>query len=302
MSLTKLTRSALDDIEGMTTQQKDLCKNAFALGLVFWLFDRPLDSTLAFYEKKFAKRPQVVEANTRILKAGYAYGETTESFSGRISVASRTEVPPGTYRRITGNEAVVLGLVTAARKAGKPLFYGSYPITPASPILEGLAALKHFDVRTFQAEDEIAAIGSIVGAAFGGALSATASSGPGIALKSEGIGLAVVLELPMVIINVQRGGPSTGLPTKTEQADLLEVLFGRNGECPVPIVAAATPGDCFDMTMEACRIALRSMTPVYMLSDGYVANSSEPWMSPDVDAIPPIEIEHRTFWSISPLF
>ncbi len=302
VSLTKLTRSALDDIEGMTTQQKDLCKNAFALGLVFWLFDRPLDSTLAFYEKKFAKRPQVVEANTRILKAGYAYGETTESFSGRISVASRTEVPPGTYRRITGNEAVVLGLVTAARKAGKPLFYGSYPITPASPILEGLAALKHFDVRTFQAEDEIAAIGSIVGAAFGGALSATASSGPGIALKSEGIGLAVVLELPMVIINVQRGGPSTGLPTKTEQADLLEVLFGRNGECPVPIVAAATPGDCFDMTIEACRIALRSMTPVYMLSDGYVANSSEPWMSPDVDAIPPIEIEHRTFWSISPLF
>ena len=294
VSLTKLTRSALDDIEGMTTQQKDLCKNAFALGLVFWLFDRPLDSTLAFYEKKFAKRPQVVEANTRILKAGYAYGETTESFSGRISVASRTEVPPGMYRRITGNEAVVFGLVTAARKAGKPLFYGSYPITPASPILEGLAALKHFDVRTFQAEDEIAAIGSIVGAAFGGALSATASSGPGIALKSEGIGLAVVLELPMVIINVQRGGPSTGLPTKTEQADLLEVLFGRNGECPVPIVAAATPGDCFDMTIEACRIALRSMTPVYMLSDGYVANSSEPWMIPDVDAIPPIEIEHRT--------
>ena len=294
VSLTTLTRVALQGVEDMTNQQKDLCKNGFALGLVFWLFDRPLDSTLNFYQKKFAKRPQVVEANTRALKAGYAYGETTESFSGRISVPSRTEVPPGTYRRITGNEAIVLGLVTAARKANKPLFYGSYPITPASPILEGLAALKHFDVRTFQAEDEIAAIGSVIGAAFGGALAATASSGPGIALKSEGIGLAVVLELPMVIVNVQRGGPSTGLPTKTEQADLLEMFFGRNGECPVPIVAAATSGDCFDMAIEACRIALRSMTPVYLVSDGYVANNSEPWQIPDVDAIPPIEIEHRT--------
>ncbi|MDA0336441.1 MAG: 2-oxoacid:acceptor oxidoreductase family protein, partial [bacterium] len=193
VALTTLTRTALEDIEGMTNQQKDLCKNGFALGLAFWLFDRPLDSTLSFYAKKFAKRPQVVEANTRALRAGYAYGETTESFSGRITVPSRTEVPPGTYRRITGNEAIVLGLVTAARKANKTLFYGSSPITPASPILEGLAALKHFDVRTFQAEDEIAAIGSIIGGAFGGALSATASSGPGIALKSEGIGLAVVL-------------------------------------------------------------------------------------------------------------
>jgi 2-oxoglutarate ferredoxin oxidoreductase subunit alpha len=292
--LTTLTRNALEDIEGMTTNQKDLCKNGFALGLAFWLFDRPLDSTLAFYEKKFAKKPQVVEANTRALKAGYAYGETTEAFSGRVSVPSRTEVPAGTYRRITGNEAVVLGLVTAAQKAGKPLFYGSYPITPASPILEGLAALKHFDVRTFQAEDEIAAIGSVIGAAFGGALSATASSGPGVALKSEGIGLAVVLELPMVIVNVQRGGPSTGLPTKTEQADLLEMFFGRNGESPVPIVAAATSGDCFDMTIEACRIALRAMTPVFMLSDGYVANNSEPWRIPDVDSIAPIPVEHRT--------
>ena len=294
VSLTTLTRAALEDIEEMTTQQKDLCKNGFALGLAFWLFDRPLDSTLTFYEKKFAKRPQVVEANTRALKAGYAYGETTESFSGRITVPSRTEVPPGTYRRITGNEAIVLGLVTAAQKADKPLFYGSYPITPATPILEGLAALKHFDVRTFQAEDEIAAIGSIIGGAFGGALAATASSGPGVALKSEGIGLAVVLELPMVIVNVQRGGPSTGLPTKTEQADLLEMFFGRNGECPVPIVAAATSADCFDMAIEACRIALRSMNPVYLLTDGYVANSSEPWQIPEVDAILPIEIEYRT--------
>ena len=292
--LTTLTRNALADVEGMTTQQKDLCKNAFALGLAFWLFDRPLDTTLNFYEKKFAKRPQVVEANTRALKAGYAFGETSEAFSGRLQVPSRTEVEAGTYRRITGNEAVVLGFAAAAHKAGKPLFYGSYPITPASPILEGLAALKSFDVRTFQAEDEIAAIGSVIGAAFGGALAATASSGPGIALKSEGINLAVVLELPMVIVNVQRGGPSTGLPTKTEQADLLEVLFGRNGESPVPVVAAATSADCFDLTIEACRIAVRHMTPVFLLSDGYLANNSEPWRIPDVDSIPPIEATHRT--------
>ncbi len=292
--LTTLTRNALEDLDGMTTPQKDLCKNAFALGLAFWLFDRPLDTTLGFYERKFARRPQVVEANTRALKAGYAFGETSEAFSGRMQVPSRTEVEPGTYRRITGNEAVVLGLVTAAHKAGKPLFYGSYPITPASPILEGLAALKSFDVRTFQAEDEIAAIGSIIGAAFGGALAATASSGPGIALKSEGINLAVVLELPMVIVDVQRGGPSTGLPTKTEQADLLEVLFGRNGESPIPVLAAATSADCFDLTIEACRIAVRYMTPVFLLSDGYLANNSEPWRIPDVDAIPVIPAEHRT--------
>ena len=292
--LTTLTRNALADVEGMTTQQKDLCKNAFALGLAFWLFDRPLDTTLNFYRKKFAKRPQVVEANTRALKAGYAFGETSEAFSGRMQVPSRTEVEVGTYRRITGNEAVVLGLAAAAHKAGKPLFYGSYPITPASPILEGLAALKSFDVRTFQAEDEIAAIGSVIGAAFGGALAATASSGPGIALKSEGINLAVVLELPMVIINVQRGGPSTGLPTKTEQADLLEVLFGRNGESPMPVLAAATSADCFDLTIEACRIAVRHMTPVFLLSDGYLANNSEPWRIPDVDSIPPIQAAHRT--------
>ena len=292
--LTTLTRNALADVEGMTTQQKDLCKNAFALGLAFWLFDRPLDTTLNFYEKKFAKRPQVVEANTRALKAGYAFGETSEAFSGRMQVPSRTEVEAGTYRRITGNEAVVLGLATAAHKAGKPLFYGSYPITPASPILEGLSALKSFDVRTFQAEDEIAAIGSVIGAAFGGALAATASSGPGIALKSEGINLAVVLELPMVIVNVQRGGPSTGLPTKTEQADLLEVLFGRNGESPMPVLASATSADCFDLTIEACRIAVRHMTPVFLLSDGYLANNSEPWRIPDVDSIPPIVSAHRT--------
>ena len=216
--LTSMTRAALEDVEGLSTQQKDLCKNAFALGLAFWMFDRPLETTIKFYEEKFAKRPQVIDANTRALKAGYNYGDTTEAMQSRVHVPSRLAVTPGKYRRLTGNEAVVLGLVTAAQKANKPLFYGSYPITPASPILEGLAALKHFDVRTFQAEDEISAIGSVIGAAFGGAFSATASSGPGIALKSEGINLAIVLELPMVIINVQRGGPSTGLPTKTENA------------------------------------------------------------------------------------
>ncbi|MBT3342968.1 MAG: 2-oxoacid:acceptor oxidoreductase subunit alpha [Gemmatimonadetes bacterium] len=293
--LTSLTRAALEDLDELSNQQKDLCKNAFALGLAFWLFDRPLETTLAFYREKFGKRPQVVEANTRALKAGYAYGETTEAFQSRMSVPTRTdEVPPGTYRRITGNEAVVLGLVTAAQKANRTLFYGSYPITPATPILEGLAALKRFDVRTFQAEDEIAAIGSVIGGAFAGALSVTASSGPGVSLKSEGMNLAIVLELPMVVVNVQRGGPSTGLPTKTEQADLLSVLYGRNGESPIPVIAAATAADCFDMAIEACRIALRHMTPVFLLTDGYLANSSEPWRLPDLDMIEPIPVENRT--------
>ncbi len=292
--LTTMTRKALEDLDELSTQQKDLCKNAFALGLAFWMFDRPLDITLGFYEKKFAKRPQVVEANTRVLKAGYHYGETAETFQRQMKVPRRLLVEPGEYRRITGNEAMVLGMVTAASKSGKQLFYGSYPITPATPILEGLAALKNFDVRTFQAEDEIAAMGSVIGAAFGGALAATATSGPGIALKSEGMNLALVLELPMLIIDVQRGGPSTGLPTKTEQTDLLQVLFGRNGESPIPVLAAATAGDCFDMAIQAFRIAVRYMTPVILLSDGYIANSSEPWKIPDPDAIAPFLVEYRT--------
>ncbi len=292
--LTTLTRNALADIEGMSNQAKDMCKNAFVLGLVFWMFDRPLDYTLKFYQTKFAGRPEVVEANTRALKAGYYYGETAETFQTQISVPKREIVEPGVYKRITGNEAIVLGLVTAAQKAGKPLFYGSYPITPASTILEGLSALKNFDVRTFQAEDEIAAMGSVIGAAFAGSLAATASSGPGIALKSEGINLAVVMELPLVIVDVQRGGPSTGLPTKTEQADLLEVLYGRNGESPIPVIAPATPGECFDMIIEAFRIAVRYMTPVFVLSDGYVANNSEPWKIPDADSIAAIDAEPYT--------
>ena len=292
--LTTLTRNALADIEGMSNQAKDMCKNAFVLGLVFWMFDRPLDYTLKFYETKFAGRPEVVEANTRALKAGYYYGETAETFQTQISVPKRQIVEPGVYKRITGNEAIVLGLVTAAQKAGKPFFYGSYPITPASTILEGLSALKNFDVRTFQAEDEIAAMGSVIGAAFAGSLAATASSGPGIALKSEGINLAVVMELPMVVIDVQRGGPSTGLPTKTEQADLLEVLYGRNGESPIPVIAPATPSECFDMIIEAFRIAVRYMTPVFLLSDGYVANNSEPWKIPDPDSIAAIDADPYT--------
>ena len=294
VALTSMTRRALEGIDGMSNQQKDLCKNAFALGLAFWMFDRPLETTLNFYRRKFGKNPQVVEANTRALKAGYHFGETTETFQSRLRVPGRTHVEPGTYRRITGNEALVLGLVTAARKASKPLFYGSYPITPASPILEELSTLKHFNVRTFQAEDEIAAIGSVIGAAFGGALAATASSGPGISLKSEGVNLAVALELPLLVIDVQRGGPSTGLPTKTEQADLLSVLYGRNGESPVPVLAAATSGECFDLALQAFRIAVRYMTPVYLLSDGYLANNSEPWKIPDVDEIEPMVVEHRT--------
>ena len=292
--LTTLTRNALADIEGMSNQAKDMCKNAFVLGLVFWMFDRPLDYTLKFYQTKFAGRLEVVEANTRALKAGYYYGETAETFQTQIAVPKREIVEPGVYKQITGNDALVLGLVTAAQKAGKPFFYGSYPITPASTILEGLAALKNFDVRTFQAEDEISAMGSVIGAAFAGSLAATASSGPGIALKSEGINLAVVMELPLVVIDVQRGGPSTGLPTKTEQADLLEVLYGRNGESPIPVIAPGTPGECFDMVIEAFRIAIRYMTPVFLLSDGYVANNSEPWKIPDPDSIAAIDAEPYT--------
>lgn len=291
--LTTLNRNALDGIEGLGNKEKDRCKNFFALGLTFWMYDRSLENTLNWINDKFRNKPEVVEANTRSLKAGYNYGETTESFAHRTRV-NRFAVPPGTYRKITGNEAVSMGLVTAATQAGLPLFYGSYPITPASSILEHLASLKNFDVRTFQAEDEIAAIGSTIGAAFGGAMAVTGTSGPGIALKSEAMNLAIVLELPMVVVNIQRGGPSTGLPTKTEQSDLLQVMFGRNGESPIAIVAPCSPADCFTMAIEACRLAVRSMSPVALLSDGYLANSSEPWRIPEPDDLPVIEYQHRT--------
>lgn len=294
LPITSLNRSALEHIEGLTTRDIDRCKNFFALGLMFWIYDRPLDTSLEFIESKFGKRlPTIAEANKEALQAGYSVGHNTEAFQTRYRIQP-AHLRPGIYRRITGNEAVAMGLVTAAQKAGKPLFYGSYPITPASDILHNLAALKNFDVRTFQAEDEIAAIGSTIGAAFGGAFAVTGSSGPGIALKSEAINLALVLELPMVIVNVQRGGPSTGLPTKTEQSDLLQVMFGRNGESPIPVIAPSTPGDCFHAAIEAFRMAVRATTPVILLTDGYLANSAEPWLIPNPDDIDPIEVKHPT--------
>jgi 2-oxoglutarate ferredoxin oxidoreductase subunit alpha len=289
--LTSLNREALKDIEGLKTKDKDRSQNLFALGITFWIFDRPLETTLEWLEKKFADRPTIIEANTKALRMGYYFGENTEIFRQRYRI-SRASLPAGTYRKVTGNEALAIGLVTAAKKAGKPLFYGSYPITPASSILHFLASLRHFDVRTFQAEDEIAAMGSVIGAAFGGALAVTGTSGPGVALKSEAMNLAIVLELPMIIVNVQRGGPSTGLPTKTEQSDLLQAMFGRNGESPIPIVSPQSPSDCFDMAIQAVKLAIRGMTPVILLSEGYLANSSEPWNIPDSDSILPIEITH----------
>ena len=291
LPITTLNRSALADIEGLTTKDKDRSKNFFALGLTFWIYDRPLDTSLEYIEQKFGKRPNIAKANITALQAGYSVGHNTEAFQTRYRIR-RAQLQPGTYRNITGNVALAMGLVTAAQKANKPLFYGSYPITPASDILHNLAGLKNFDVRTFQAEDEIAAMGSVIGAAFGGAFAATGTSGPGIALKSEAINLALVLELPMVIINVQRGGPSTGLPTKTEQSDLLQVMYGRNGETPLPILAPSSPGDCFYTAIEAFRLAVRATTPVFILSDGYLGNSSEPWPIPDPDDIAPIIVEH----------
>ncbi|MFZ0547692.1 MAG: 2-oxoacid:acceptor oxidoreductase subunit alpha, partial [Candidatus Promineifilaceae bacterium] len=250
-----------------------------------------MDTSLAWINKKFAGKDSIVEANTKALRMGYYFGENTEIFRQRFRVRPAS-LPPGTYRKVTGNEATAMGLVTAAQKAGKPLFYGSYPITPASDILHFLAGLRHFDVRTFQAEDEIAAMGSVIGAAFGGAVAVTGTSGPGVALKSEAINLALVLELPMVIVNVQRGGPSTGLPTKTEQSDLLQAMFGRNGESPIPILAPRSPADCFYMAYEAVRLAIRAMTPVMLLSEGFLANSSEPWRLPNADDIPEIPVSH----------
>jgi 2-oxoglutarate ferredoxin oxidoreductase subunit alpha len=290
--LTTLNRNVVADIEGLSNKDRDRTQNFFALGLTFWMYDRSLDTTLEWIKLKFARKPEFLEANTRALKAGYHFGETTETFRTRYRIRSMPATP-GVYRKITGNEATALGFVTAARRAGKTLFYGSYPITPASGILHELAALKQFDVRTFQAEDEIAAVGAVIGAAFGGAFAVTATSGPGIALKSEAINLAIVLELPMVIADIQRGGPSTGLPTKTEQSDLLQVMFGRNGESPIPIIAAATPSDCFTMAIEAFRLAVRAMSPVIFLSDGYLAESSEPWRIPDPTELPQIDVYHR---------
>jgi 2-oxoglutarate ferredoxin oxidoreductase subunit alpha len=292
IEMTRLTRMAVADM-GLGIKESDRCRNFYAMGLVFWLYDRSLDPTLRYIDAKFGKRPEIAEANRRALRAGYNYGETVEAFHSHFRV-HKAQLPAGTYRNIMGNEALAWGMMTAAHLSGCELFLGSYPITPASDILHELARHKNFGVRTFQAEDEIAAVTSAIGAAFGGSMAITSSSGPGIALKQEAMGLAVMTELPMIVINVQRGGPSTGLPTKTEQADLMQAMFGRNGECPIPVIAARSPSDCFDVAIEAWRIATRFMTPVILLSDGYIANGSEPWRLPDIESLPRITIEHPT--------
>ena len=288
--LTSMTVEALKGIEGITPREAERSKNFFALGLMSWLYNRPTEPTLAFIEQKFAKRPEIAQANATAFKAGWAYGETSEDFAVSYEVAP-AKLPPGTYRQITGNLALAYGLIAASKLSGLDLFLGAYPITPASSILEELARHKAFGVRTFQAEDEIAAAGAALGAAFGGSLGVTTSAGPGVVLKAETIGLAIMLELPLLVLDIQRAGPSTGMPTKPEQADLLMVLHGRNGESPVPVVAASTPSQCFHAAIEAARIALKYRTPVYLLSDAYLANGSEPWLIPDVASLPDISVE-----------
>lgn len=278
VEITRLTREALKD-SALGNRDRDRAKNMFTLGLVYWMYNRDIQHSIDFIEKRFHKKPDVRDANLTVLKAGYNYGETAEIFTNRYQV-DPAKLPAGSYRNVMGNEALSIGLVAASAKSGLNLFYAGYPITPASDILHELAQHKNFGVRTFQAEDEIAAVTSAIGAAFGGTLAATASSGPGIALKAEGIGLAIMLELPLVIINVQRGGPSTGLPTKTEQSDLLQAMYGRNGEAPIPVLACSSPKDAFATAYEACRIAIEHMTPVFVLSDGYIANGAEPWRYP----------------------
>ena len=288
--MTRLNRDAVNGL-GLSLKDQDRSRNLFALGLVYWLYDRDAKPTEEWIQDKFKKKPEVVEANLRALRGGFNYGFSTESFTTHY-VVPRAKLAPGKYRKITGNEAVAWGLVTAARLAGKTLFYGGYPITPASDILHSLSELKNFGVRTFQAEDEIAAMSSVCGAAFAGEIAVTASSGPGICLKGEAMGLGVMTELPMIIVNVQRGGPSTGLPTKTEQSDLLLSLFGRNGDSPLPVVAASSPGDCFGLMVDAVRMAVEFMTPVVFLSDGYIANGSEPWSIPKMSDMKPIVVKH----------
>ncbi|MCU0452632.1 MAG: 2-oxoacid:acceptor oxidoreductase subunit alpha [Bacteroidetes bacterium] len=292
VDITKLTSLALQDLN-LSSKLVDRSKNFFALGMMFWMYNRPIEPTVDWIYEKFKNKPDIKEANTRVLKAGWNYGETTEIFKVRYEVGP-AKLTPGKYRNITGNQATAWGLMAAAKKAKLELFLGTYPITPASDILHELSIYKSFGVKTFQAEDEIAGITSAIGAAFGGALATTTTSGPGVALKSEAMGLAVMVELPVVIVNVQRGGPSTGLPTKTEQADLLQAVYGRNGEAPIPVVAAATPGDCFYAAVEASRIALKYMTPVILLTDGYLANGSEPWLIPSMSALPDIGVPFRT--------
>lgn len=290
VDMTKLTRDAVKEF-GMGVKEADRCRNFFAMGLIFWVYGRPLDPTLRFIEAKFGKKPEIAGANRASLMAGYNYGETVEAFDTQFHVP-KAELKPGKYRSIMGNTALSWGLMTAAKLSEKRLFLGAYPITPASDILHELCKHKNYDIVTFQAEDEIAAMTATIGASFGGAMAITASSGPGIALKGEAFGLAVIMELPMVVINVQRGGPSTGLPTKTEQSDLYQAVYGRNGECPMPVIAARSPGDCFYVAQEAWRLAVRYMTPVMLLTDGYIANGSEPWRIPNFADLPKIPVSH----------
>ncbi|QDT29979.1 2-oxoglutarate oxidoreductase subunit KorA [Gimesia panareensis] len=289
--MTSLTRDAVAEL-GLSPREAERCKNFFAMGLVYWLYQRDASPTEEWVKSKFAKKPELVEANLKALQAGYNFGITTEAMTVHYRV-DPAELPPGKYRKVTGNEALAFGFVTAAKLADKKLFYGGYPITPASDILHELSKLKNFNVVTFQAEDEIAAITSVVGASYAGDLAITASSGPGIALKGEGMGLAAIMELPLVVVDVQRGGPSTGLPTKTEQSDLYMCMFGRNGDCPMPLVAPASPADCFHMAQEAMRIAVEFMTPVLLLSDGYIANGAEPWQIPEISSLKPIKVSHE---------
>jgi len=291
MDVTKMTREALKDVT-LGMKEKDRAKNMFVLGFLYWMYNRDMENTINFLRDKFGKKPEILESNIKVLQAGYNYGDTTETFTTTYTV-EKAKMEPGTYRSIMGNQAVSYGLIAAAQKSGLQLFLGSYPITPASDILHDLSKYKNFGVKTFQAEDEIAAISSAIGAAYGGALGVTTSSGPGIALKGEAMGLAVMLEIPLVIINIQRGGPSTGLPTKTEQSDLMQAYYGRNGECPMPVISASTPTDCFDAVYEAVRIAVQHMTPVIFLSDGYIANGAEPWKFPQTKDLPEIKVTFK---------
>lgn len=292
IDVTKLTREALKEFTDLGTKERDRAKNMFVLGYIYWMYNRKLDNTIDFLTEKFGRKESILQSNIKVLQAGYHYGDTTETFTTRYKV-EKAKMQPGVYRSIMGNQALSLGLIAASDKSGLPLFLGSYPITPASDILHDLSKHKAFGVRTFQAEDEIAAITSAIGASYGGALGVTTTSGPGMALKTEAMGLAVMLEIPLVIINIQRGGPSTGLPTKTEQSDLLQAYYGRNGECPMPVISTATPSDCFDVAYEAVRIAVQHMTPVILLSDGYIANGAEPWKFPQSADLVPIEVSYK---------
>lgn len=292
VDVTKLTREALREFT-MGMKEKDRAKNMFVLGFLYWMYNRDMETTIKFLKDKFGKKQDILDSNIKALQAGYNYGDTTETFTTTYTV-EKARMEPGVYRSIMGNQALAYGLIAASQKSGLPLFLGSYPITPASDILHELSKHKAFGVKTFQAEDEIAGITAAIGAAYGGALGVTTTSGPGIALKAEAMGLAVMLEIPLLVCNIQRGGPSTGLPTKTEQSDLLQAYYGRNGECPMPIIACSTPSDCFDLVYEAARIAVQHMTPVIFLSDGYIANGAEPWRFPKSDDLPPIEVKFKT--------